>query len=275
LSRLSDRRVGLREQRRVPLLLGIISVLLGIGVLVLGEATRELVALVVALLASLLAAVAGFGGAVVLLPVLVWAFGVREAVPILTVVQVVGNGSRVVFNRRELVWPVAGWFAVGAVPLAVVGGLVFATAPAPFLSRLLGAFLLLAVVYRHTALARRARIDLHGFAWLGVAAGFGSALIGTVGPLVAPFFLAYGLLGASYIGTDALTALTMHAVKLVVYGGAAVLTAQSVATGLGIGVVMVLGTYLGKRLLARLPTRVFPLLIEAVLVISGVQLLLA
>lgn len=228
----------------------------------------------VALLASLLAAVAGFGGAVVLLPVLVWAFGVRDAVPILTVVQVVGNGSRVAFNRRELVWPVAGWFALGAVPLAVVGGLVFATAPAAFLSRLLGAFLLLAVGYRHTALGRRASIDLHGFAWLGAAAGFGSALIGTVGPLVAPFFLAYGLLGGAYIGTEAVTALSMHMVKLAVYGGAAILTAQAVTTGLGIGGVMVLGTYVGKRLLERVPTYVFPLLIEAVLVISGLQLLL-
>jgi uncharacterized membrane protein YfcA len=85
---------------------------------------------VAALLASFLAAVAGFGGAVVLLPVLVWAFGVRDAVPILTVVQVVGNGSRVLFNRRDLVWPVAGWFALGAVPLAVLGGLLFAAAPA-------------------------------------------------------------------------------------------------------------------------------------------------
>jgi uncharacterized protein len=228
----------------------------------------------VALLASLLAAVAGFGGAVVLLPVLVWAFGVRDAVPILTVVQVVGNASRVVVNRRELVWPVAGWFAVGAVPLAILGGLIFATAPAPFLSRLLGAFLLLAVACRHTAIGRRANIGLHGFAWLGAAAGFGSALIGTVGPLVAPFFLAYGLLGGAYIGTEAVTALCMHALKLVVYGGAAVLTGSSVATGLEIGAVMVVGTFLGTRLLERLPMHVFPVLVEAVLVMSGLNLLL-
>ena len=46
------------------------------------------------------------------------------------------------FNRRDLVWPVAGWFALGAVPLAVLGGLLFAAAPAPFLTRVLGAFLL-------------------------------------------------------------------------------------------------------------------------------------
>ncbi len=229
---------------------------------------------VVALFASALAAVAGFGGAVVLLPVLVWAFGVREAVPILTVVQLVGNASRVVFNRRELVWPVVGWFAIGAVPLAVAGSLIFTSAPAPALKRVLGAFLLLTVAYRHTSLGRQARLGLHGFAGLGAVSGFLSALVGTVGPLAAPFFLAYGLVKGAYIGTEALTALTMHAVKLVVYGGAALLTAGSVGVGLAIGVVMVLGTYLGKRLLDRVPERVFPRLVEAVLVVSGLQLLL-
>jgi uncharacterized membrane protein YfcA len=190
-------------------------------------------------------------------------------------VQVVGNGSRVLFNRRELVWPVDGWFALGAVPLAVIGGLVFAAAPAPFLTRALGAFLLLAVVYRRTRFGQGTRIGLRGFAGLGAAAGFGSALMGTVGPVVAPFFLSYGLLGGAYIGTEAVTALTMHAVKLVVYGGAAVLTVAAIGQGLAIGVIMIAGSYLGKHILDRMPPRLCPVLVEIVLVVSGLQLLIA
>ena len=56
----------------------------------------------VAFIASTLAAVTGFGGAAVLLPALIWVFGVREAIPILTVAQLIGNGSRVWFNRKLL-----------------------------------------------------------------------------------------------------------------------------------------------------------------------------
>ncbi len=51
---------------------------------------------IAALLASTLAAVTGFGGAAVLPPVLVWLFGIKKAVPILTVGQLIGNGSRLV-----------------------------------------------------------------------------------------------------------------------------------------------------------------------------------
>jgi membrane-associated phospholipid phosphatase len=47
--RLSDRHIGVREQRTRPLALGLVSVLVGIGVLVGFGAPRELTALVVAM----------------------------------------------------------------------------------------------------------------------------------------------------------------------------------------------------------------------------------
>ena len=106
---------------------------------------------------------AGFGGGVLILPILAAAFGVREAIPIFSVAQLIGNGARVWLNRRELVLPVVGWFALGAIPLTVVGGIAFAAAPAPLIRRLLGIFLLLTVIYRHTSLGRRAQVRLRGF----------------------------------------------------------------------------------------------------------------
>ena len=78
------------------------------------EALRLSLLAVVAFIAAMLAAVTGFGGAAVLLPMLVFVFGVREAIPILTVAQLIGNGSRVWFNRRELDWRVVAWFAPAA-----------------------------------------------------------------------------------------------------------------------------------------------------------------
>jgi hypothetical protein len=51
--RLTDHHVGLRQQRILPLLVGILSVLLGIGLLVLAQAPRDLVALVAAMAVGL------------------------------------------------------------------------------------------------------------------------------------------------------------------------------------------------------------------------------
>lgn len=224
---------------------------------------------VAALMASTLAAVAGFGGAAIMLPILVWGFGIREAVPILTVAQLLGNLSRVWFNRGELRLNVVGWFALGAVPSAAIGGVIFATAPAGALVRVLGVVLLLTVAYRHSRWGKRLRLTLRGFLPLGATSGMLSAVVGTVGPIMAPFFLAYGLLKGAYIGTEALATVTMHVTKLGVYEGYNLLSPSAVLIGLAIGAVMFLGSYLGKRLLDRLPERWFPHLIDGVLVAAG------
>ena len=227
-----------------------------------------------AFVASALAAVTGFGGAAVLLPILVVVFGVRDAIPILTVAQLIGNGSRVWFNRSELVLPVVGWFALGGVPAALVGGVLFASAPLSFLKRLLGIFLLGTVAYRHLGKQRSLRLPLRGFAVIGAVFSFLSALLGSVGPIMAPFFLVYGLVKGAYIGTEAFATVVMHVTKLVAYGGTAILTIQSVAAGLALGPIMVLGSFIGKKILDRVPERLFVLLIEGTLLVAGLGFLI-
>jgi uncharacterized membrane protein YfcA len=223
-----------------------------------------------AFLAATLAAVTGFGGAAVLLPVLVATFGLREAIPILTVAQLVGNGSRVWFNRRELDWRVVAWFAVGGVPMAFLGGLLFARAPLAALTRFLGVFLILLVGWRHARPKAMWRPRVTAFAGIGAGASLLSALLGSVGPLMAPFFLAYGLVKAAYIGTEALCTVTMHVTKLIAYRSAAVLPFHAVLVGLVLAPVMVLGSFIGKRIVDWLPESLFIWLIELTLVAAGV-----
>jgi len=239
----------------------------------IGVATSVIIA-AVALLASTLAAVTGFGGAAVLLPVLVIAFGVRDAVPILTVAQLIGNGSRVWFNRQDLDLRVVGWFSLGGVPLALIGGVLFARAPLGGLTRLLGLFLLLIVLWRHLRPPSTARFPLRAFALVGAGGSFLSALLGSVGPLMAPFFLAYGLVKGAYIGTEALATVVMHVTKLVAYRGAAVLPRTSIVAGLAIAPLMIGGSWIGKRIVDRLPAHVFVILIELTMTAAGLLFLI-
>jgi hypothetical protein len=228
----------------------------------------------VALAASTLAAVTGFGGAAVLLPSLVAMFGIREAIPILTVAQLVGNGARVWFNRRELDGRVVAWFALGGMPMALLGGYLFAQAPVGLLTRLLGAFLLLVVVWRHVRPRQSRSFPVQMFAAIGAGGSLLSALVGSVGPLMAPFYLAYGLVKGAYIGTEALSTVIMHVTKLVAYQQTAVLTTSGTIFGAALGPVMVLGSFIGKRIIDRLPERVFVAIIEIVLAGAGAVFLL-
>lgn len=238
------------------------------------EIVKWLMLTAAALGASTLAAVTGFGGAAVLLPALILVFGVRAAIPILTVAQLIGNGSRVWFNRGELNWRVVAWFAVGGVPAALLGGYLFARAPAATLTRMLGAFLLLVVLWRHLRPKQPRPFPVPLFAAIGAGASFLSALLGSVGPVIAPFFLAYGLVKGGYIGTEALSTVVMHVTKLVAYRQSSILTGTDALMGLALGPIMILGSYAGKRIVDRLPERAFVLIIEAVLITAGLGFLI-
>ena len=225
---------------------------------------------IVAFAAATLAAVTGFGGAAVLLPVLVGAFGMRDAIPILTVAQLVGNGSRVWFNRRELDLKVVWWYAVGAVPLGLVGGFLFAVAPLRSLERVLGVFLIMIVVWRRRPRRREPRgFPVQTFAAIGAGSSVLSALVGSVGPIMAPLFLAYGLVKGAYIGTEALATVVTHVAKLVAYGDTSVITWRDASIGLALGPLMVAGSYTGKRITDRLAVRTFTIVIEITMLVAG------
>ena len=167
-------------------------------------------------------------------------------------------------------WPVVWRFAIGAVPAAVIGGVIFAIAPATTLLRLLGVFLIMMVAYRHTPFGTSTKLNLRGFVPLGAASGVLSAVMGTVGPFAASFFLSYGLVKGAYIGTEAMTAVIMHVTKLGVYGSYTLISLHTLLIGIAIGAIMILGTFLGGKLLHRIPEHIFPYLIEGTLVISRI-----
>jgi uncharacterized protein len=221
---------------------------------------------------AVLSAVAGFGGGVLLLPVFTALFGLQAAVPMLTLTQLSSNASRVWLNRSHLHRRLIVFFALGAVPLAVAGGLLLASAPLAALQRLLGALLIGTVIWRRLALRPRRLAD-RGLIAVGAASGLGSALLGSVGPLTAPFFLAYGLTRAAYIGTEAASALTMHAAKIAAYGAGNLLSTTVLLYGLALTPATLLGAGLGKKIVGRISDRLFVTLVEIGLLAAGLLFL--
>ena len=215
-----------------------------------------------------IAGVAGFGGGVVALPVLVWVFGVREAIPILSISQVLSTVSRVGLHRDGLDWPVVRLFALGALPF------IFVSIDTTVLVRILGVMMLLFVVYTRLPVGRDFNMKLWGFIPLGAGTGFGSAFLGIPGPFAAVFYLAYGLSASAYIGTSALGMGMIQVPKLIIFGTSDLLSIRVLALGLGLGVIAAGSAYLGRIILRRVPEHVFPKIITTLLLISGVVFLI-
>lgn len=111
-------------------------------------------------------------------------------------------------------------------------------------------------------------------AMLSAVAGFGGGvLLGSAGPLTAPFFLAYGLTRAAYIGTEAVSALTLHLSKLTAYGAGDLLTGPVLQYGAALTPATLAGAWVGRKIVGRISDRVFVALVEAGLLIAGLLLL--
>lgn len=227
---------------------------------------------IISFLAATLSGVAGFGGALILLPVLIVVVGVKAAVPVLTIAQLFGNGSRVWFGRNELRWKPVSYFLITALPLTVLGSYLFTHVHAGKLNIGIGIFLILLVLYRRFGRGKPGSGNRSMLLGGGIT-GLLSGLAGSAGPIGAAFFLGLNLPAAAYIASEAFAALVMHLVKTLVYNRFALIGWSELSLGLFIGMVMIAGSYAGKKLAGKLSREKFTLFVELLLVISGIQLI--
>ena len=239
---------------------------------------EELIKIAAVLLATAvgftIAGVTGFGGGVVVLPVLVWVFGVREAIPILAISLLGSTISRVWLHRSGIDWPIVRYFCLGALPSSVLGSFIFISIDTSVLVRILGVIMLLFVVYTRLPIGRDFNMKLWAFSPLGAATGFGSAFLVIPGPFAAVFYLAYGLEAGPYIGTSSMGMGMIQIPKLIIFGFNGLLTPRVVLLGIGLGAIAAISAFLGRIILRRVPERVFPIIITATLLVSGVIFLI-
>ena len=133
-------------------------------------------------------------------------------------------------------------------------------------------FLIAVVVWRHLRPHPKPPSD-NTFIAVGAASGLGSALLGSVGPLTAPFFLAKGFTRAVFIGTEAACALLMHAAKISAYGATNLLTPRVLLLQAAMTPATLAGAWAGKKILAKISERVFVILVETGLIAAGLLFL--
>lgn len=221
---------------------------------------------VAAFTAAAISGTAGFGGALLLLPLLVATVGVAQAVPLLTIAQLIGNLSRVGFGFTQIHWKPVWLFLLGAVPLSGLGAMSFIQLPKDLVTRTIGAAILIFVALKYFGLLKLKGGPILLVAGGGVV-GFLSGLVGSAGPLGAAIFLSLGLPPVPYIASEATTAVVMHGVKTVVYQQYITLDREFWFLAALMGVTMILGTYPAKRALEHMPKETFQRFVEVLLVV--------
>jgi len=232
----------------------------------------EIIVLFVAAFATAaISGAAGFGGALLLLPLLVATVGVTQAVPLLTIAQLIGNLSRAGFGFTQIHWKSVALFLLGAIPLSVLGAFSFVQLPKDLATRAIGSAILIFVALKYFGL-----LQLKGSPALLVAGGgvvgFMSGLVGSAGPLGAAIFLSLGLPPVAYIASEATTALVMHGVKTVVYQQYLAFDREFWFLSAPMGAAMILGTWTAKRVIERMPREMFQRFVAVLLVAISIYM---
>jgi uncharacterized membrane protein YfcA len=224
-------------------------------------------------IASIISAIVGFGGAILLLPLLTYSMGIKAAVPLLTIAQIFGNASRVWFGRKELAWRPIIKFLISAIPFVVIGSILFSFVDGNII-RIIAGILLMIIVIVKRIIKENLKINNAGMYFGGALTGIISGVAGSAGPLSALLFNALNLSKIAYIASEAFVALMMHIVKMILYKKYLEIGMDIIIYGIIIGLAMVLGSYMGKKLVEKIPGKYFQIIIEICLMLSGVQMII-
>ncbi len=86
--------------------------------------------LIVGLLAGTISGIVGTGSSIMLMPVLVYQYGPKQAVPIMAVAAVMANLSRILAWWREVDWRATAAYSVTGIPAAALGARTLLVLPA-------------------------------------------------------------------------------------------------------------------------------------------------
>ncbi|HEX7921773.1 MAG TPA: sulfite exporter TauE/SafE family protein [Bradyrhizobium sp.] len=227
----------------------------------------------VALFASVIGGLAGYGTGALMPLVLVPMVGAEPVVPIIAISSIFTNTSRFVAfvrfaDRRKAIIVIAA--ALLSTALGAYGYTRLTSAGA---SLVIGSMLILSVPLRRLLRKHSVRIGERGLA--AGAVGYGVVVGGTAGSgvILLSLLMAAGLEGAAVIATDAVISLTSAAVKISVFGFTGVITAQVLALALLIGLVAIPGAFLAKAFVERMPVHIHTAILDAAVITGGVVMI--
>ena len=229
--------------------------------------------LALGLAAGTVGGIVGFGSSIMLMPILMVAFGPKQAVPIMAIAALLANLSRVAVWWREVDWRANAVYCATAIPAAAAGARTLLSLEPHLIEACLGLLFIAMVPIRRWLMARGLRIALWHLSLVGAGIGFLSGLVASTGPINTPFFLAYGLVKGAYLSTEALGSMAVGITKAIVFQRFDALSPETAMRGVIVGASVMAGSWLARGFVLRLDAQQFRSLMDALLIFAGAALL--
>lgn len=230
---------------------------------------------VLTLVASVVGTMTGFGMSTIMIPVLLFMYPLPQTLLLVGVIHFAGNIWKMVFFHRGLQWKLLLLFGIPSVLASYLGATLTSEVDEQLLLRILGAAFLIYTMFLFLHSTWRIRANTTTAVSGGIVSGFMAGMFGVGGAVRGAFLRAFDLSKDAFIFTAAAIALVTDSTRLITY------TADQInlPSGLWQGMVLflpvsLLGSWIGQRIVRRLPKSAFRTVVAVFLGLSGLKFLL-
>jgi uncharacterized membrane protein YfcA len=227
-----------------------------------------------AFIAGGIASIAGFGIGSILTPLLAVQAGASLSVAAVSIPHLVATAARFWMLRGNVNKRVLVNFGILSAGGGLAGALLHSVASNRALTFVFAVLLIFAGLTAITSYARRMRFDTTT-AWVaGGISGMLGGLVGNQGGIRSAALLGFGLDRRSFVATATAIALVVDAARMPVYfatAGGGILSISRLVVISTVGVLA--GTFLGARVLRRIPEDVFQRIVGAIVLVLGIFML--
>jgi uncharacterized membrane protein YfcA len=231
-----------------------------------------IILILVGLLAGLLSGSVGFGGGMIILPVITYFYGVDVAVPISTIAQLLSNLSRSAIGYKDIHWDKVGLFLLLAAPLTALGAYGFAIVPIKTMTRVLCLFLIIFAIIKLTGKIKLPKTKATALIGGGLT-GLTNGLLGISGPISSAVFMTFSLSPVAYIASESTAATAMHIIKALMYGKLNLLDGNILLNGLYIGIALMIGNFLAMRFIRNVNKKKYQKVVAGMLILVSLFLM--
>lgn len=221
-----------------------------------------------------MAALAGFGIGSLLTPVFSLAFPIKVAVAAVSIPHLIATATRFWLLRAHVDRKLLLNFGITSAAGGLIGALLYGSAGNPVLMLVFGSALVLTATLELTGAARRFRLKGPA-AWIaGAASGMLGGMVGNQGGIRSAAMLGFETSRESFVATATAVALIVDLARMPIYLVGQADALRSMAPLIGLAALGALvGTLAGKRLLARIPERLFRTLVASLILALGLYML--
>ena len=233
----------------------------------------------VSFFASLLSGLTGLAGGAILMAVLSFFMPITDAIAVHAAIQVFSNALRLFLFRHHVNWVIFMGYVLLTVPGVFLATSILLAVPEEAIELLIGVLILASLPKRPiptTANVSSKSSQALTFSVLGFFSSFVSMIAGTVGPLIAPFFLRAGLKKESFIATKAACQMGVQLTKLVFFSVSLDFAYHQHLNLLAALIIAVsAGTFTAKVLMPHISAGSFLLAIKSLLILLATEMILS